>query len=101
MAKGESNLLILGDCPVCGDTAQVVFLTGLGNARVFAYCPLCGIAWTDPERYFPDGAWHRPEEVSGGQARAATPDEIKAHGWERLVTGVAPESIISAAFYVR
>jgi hypothetical protein len=45
------KLLSLGDCPICMDSGAMLLLTSLGppQSAIF-YCPLCGVAWTEPPR---------------------------------------------------
>jgi hypothetical protein len=37
-----------GDCPVCADSGALLLLKAIGTARVFFFCPLCGVAWREP-----------------------------------------------------
>ncbi len=100
--KSRRQLLVVGDCPVCGDTSEVVFLVGLKNRRVFVYCPLCGAAWADPVGYIKGAAWYRPDVLAEGQARAATSEDVSSKGWGALVRGSVSDSAMgsSETFYV-
>lgn len=37
-----------GECPVCADSGALLVLKALGTARLFLFCPLCGVAWREP-----------------------------------------------------
>jgi hypothetical protein len=101
-AKSGSHLLSAGHCSVCLPETPIVFLTGVTNGRVFAFCARCGVAWADPPSRFLGGKFGRAEVLSGGQARAATEKEVDEHGWFLEIEGTVPESVMAEeTFYVK
>jgi hypothetical protein len=101
-ARVSNRLLSAGHCSVCLPETPIVFLTGVTNGRVFAFCARCGVAWADPPSRFLGGKFGRAEVLSGGQARAATEREIDEHGWFLEIEGTVPESVMAGeTFYVK
>jgi len=94
-ARVGSRLLSAGHCSVCLPETPIVFLTGVKNGRVFAFCARCGVAWADPPSRFMGGKFGRAEVLSGGQARAATEREVDEHGWFLEIEGTVPESVMA------
>lgn len=91
MPVGGAPLLVRGDCPICVDTSQLVFLVGVRNRRVFAYYTLCGFASTDPVRYTNEGSHgYQAESIAEGQAEAASRDDLERSGWLGLVQDKTP-----------
>jgi hypothetical protein len=43
-----SAIYSAGECPVCADSGALLLLRAIGTARVFFFCPLCGVAWREP-----------------------------------------------------
>jgi hypothetical protein len=101
-AMSSKRLLSAGHCSVCIPETPIVFLTGVTNGRVFAFCARCGVAWADPPSRFLGGKFGRAEVLSGGKARAATEKEIDEHGWFLEIEGTVPGSVMAEeTFYVK
>ena len=101
-ATRRGQLLSAGHCSVCIPETPIVFLTGVTNGRVFAYCARCGVAWADPPSRFLGGKFGRAEVLSDGKARAATEREIDEHGWFLEIEGTVPESLMAKeTFFVK
>ncbi len=99
--RATTRLLSAGHCSVCIPETPIVFLTGVTNGRVFAFCARCTVAWADPPSRFLGGKFGRAEVLSGGKARAATEREIDEHGWFLEIEGTVPESVMKEeAFFV-
>jgi hypothetical protein len=44
----SNQIYSVGDCPVCADSGAVLLVKAFGSGQLFFYCPLCGVAWTQP-----------------------------------------------------
>ena len=100
--QAASPLLSAGHCSVCIPETPIVFLTGVTNGRVFAYCARCSVAWADPPSRFLGGKFGRAEVLSSGRARTATEKEIDEHGWFLEIEGTVPESLMAEeSFFVK
>ena len=42
------TLYSIGDCPVCSDSGAMILLIDVGTKRSVFFCPLCGVAWSEP-----------------------------------------------------
>ena len=43
----NSTLYSAGECPVCSDSGALLLLKTTGTARLFLFCPVCGVAWRE------------------------------------------------------
>lgn len=48
-ADPERQILFsAGDCAVCADSGALLLLQARDSGRLFIFCPLCEVAWSEP-----------------------------------------------------
>ena len=77
MASNErAKLYSVGECPVCFDSGAVTVLKAMGVDAFLYYCPLCGLAWTQP----PTGG--RLDEIN--EIKALAPNGVALPGEQEV-----------------
>jgi len=75
----SSAIYSVGDCPVCADSGALLVLKATGAARLFFFCPLCGVAWREPPTP------HHLEEILTPAALA--PDGVELPSFDEVRGG--------------
>jgi hypothetical protein len=86
----EATLFSLGDCPICGDTGDVLVLRSKADLSLVFVCTLCCLAWRHPPSPNPwdfDGEYLTLKDVAPRGIEFPLFSHIQAVGFavERIV----------------
>lgn len=78
---------VVGECPVCIGSGDLLALLSKKDGSFFCYCPACGLAWSDVPSEINE--MHSIDDVAPHGAVAARLDDLKSLGINYL--GVTEE----------
>jgi len=76
-----SCLYSAGDCPVCSDAGDALFVKDRASDRIFFLCPSCGCAWLSPPMPHKVETVDPPESFAPNGVALPSRTEIAAQGW--------------------
>lgn len=82
-------MISAGDCPVCFDAGDVVFVRR-NTGEIFFVCPACGCAWESLSAAGAVNTIDAPEAFASDGWMVATREENTAAGLASLVQPLAP-----------
>ena len=74
-----------GDCPICAEAGDAIFLKNVNSGQIFYACDSCGCAWNHPPVLYVVDAIDPPEQFAPTGYSLATADDIEVAGLAHLI----------------